>query len=431
MENGIENLYKILHGCKFKIATDTRDIKGGEIFFALKGDNFNGNTFVSEALRQGCSYAVTDEIINSKSENVIKVENVLHTLQQLANYHRKILNIPILAITGTNGKTTTKELSFCVLSKKYHTSCTKGNLNNHIGVPLTLLSFNSMTEIGVVEMGANHIGEIDFLCKIAEPDYGLITNIGKAHIEGFGSYEGVITAKSELYNYLNNIKAPVFYNSDNSILNKLYKSKPVGYALSVKDGFYVKVVDRNPFLEVEIHNEKGEKVKVRSNLFGDYNAENIAAAACIGDYFNISLNEIKSAIESYIPSNNRSQVYQTSKNTLYLDMYNANPTSMHAAISNFAFADGDKVLILGDMLELGKVSANEHREIIALVKKLKFTTVFFAGKEFKSVKDNHEFHFFSSSDELKEFLKANPISGKSLLIKGSRGIKLEKLVEEL
>jgi len=417
------------------ICTDTRNIFPNSIFFALKGGNFNANEFAEQAINAGCSIAVIDEAKYKKDNRYIVVSDVLKTLQNLANYHRQQLKIPIIAITGTNGKTTSKELVYAVLSQKFNVQATKGNLNNHIGVPLTLLSITNKHEIAIVEMGANHQGEIAELCSIAQPDYGMITNIGKAHLEGFGSYEGVIKAKSEMYTHIKKTGGKLFVNADNPLLNELSSGiSQITFGISEIVDFKGKFIESNPFVKLKCksksdHTPINQKPIIQTQLVGSYNFENILAAACIGYYFKLSEEQIKNGIENYIPSNNRSQVIQTEHNLLLLDAYNANPSSMNAAIENFAQMDKpNKMVILGDMLELGADSKKEHEVIVALLKQKKITNILLVGTLFKeSAKLLDTAFTFENSDELADYLKHNQKQNFTVLIKGSRGMRLEKI----
>ncbi|MES2396037.1 MAG: UDP-N-acetylmuramoyl-tripeptide--D-alanyl-D-alanine ligase [Bacteroidota bacterium] len=420
------------------VCTDTRDIKQGSIFFALRGDNFNANKFAEQALESGCSLVVIDEGVYKKDERYFLVEDVLSTLQALANYHRKQLSIPIISITGTNGKTTSKELLNAVLSQKYNVLATKGNLNNHIGVPLTLLNITTQHEIAIVEMGANHVGEIAMLCSIAEPDFGMITNIGKAHLEGFGGYEGVIQAKSELYHFIQQKGGKVFVNADNKLLEQLSAGiEKVTFGASESVDYEGEFIESNPFVKLKCKAKKDiqpieEKPVITTQLIGNYNFENILAAACIGYYFDVSDQQIKTGLENYVPANNRSQVMQTKYNLLLLDAYNANPSSMNAAIENFAQMDQpNKMAILGDMLELGEDSAKEHDSIVNLLKNKNITNLILVGPFFKESGKSINAKTFSNSDEVVDYLKQHPVKDSTILIKGSRGIKLEKVVELL
>ena len=412
------------------ITTDSRNCPENSIFFALKGDNFNGNEFVKSAIEKACRYAIVDEEKYADGERIFLVDNCLQTLQQLATYHRRQLNTPIIGITGSNGKTTTKELVSAVLSQKYSSTTlgdrllyTQGNLNNHIGVPLTLLRLRAEHELAVVEMGANGLKEIGELCKIAEPDYGIITNIGKAHLEGFGSIEGIIKTKGELYDYVRNHNGKIFINIDNPILNKISEGiEKVTYSLKNPDAFVYAVPTENEvFLKV-----LWEEKNISTNLIGLYNVENILAAICIGKYFEVEKNKIISAIQNYEPTNNRSQFAETERNKLVIDAYNANPTSMLASIRNFAEMKSErKALILGDMLELGAESAKEHQAIVDCLQELQLKNVLLVGEEFAKTKSH--FQTFLHTDNCKEYLKQNPFSNYSILIKGSRGMKLETL----
>ena len=423
----LEKLYSIFLNHS-EVCIDTRTINSGCIFFALKGPNFNANEFAIKALEQGASYAVVDEEKYVLDQRYILVPDVLKCLQELANYHRKRLNCPVLAITGTNGKTTSKELIYAVLNQKYRTSATKGNLNNHIGVPLSLLTITKDTEIAIIEMGANHEGEIDFLCTIAEPDIGIITNIGKAHLEGFGSIEGVLRTKTELYRYLNDAEGIVFYkdNQQNLIEQLPNKSINIAYGQLNDSKYIIKFNNAQSFVSIIT---KG--VLIKSQLIGDYNFDNIALSIAIGLHFDLEINDIKKGIEKYIPTNNRSQLIQTKNNTILLDAYNANPMSVEKAIHNMINIDHNhKVLILGDMFELGEDSDKEHINIINHCLGAGFSNVYLVGEAFIKV-NNTNYPSFSSSRQLIEHLTKNPISDAFILIKGSRGMKLEKMVQHL
>ncbi|MCY1721350.1 UDP-N-acetylmuramoyl-tripeptide--D-alanyl-D-alanine ligase [Prolixibacteraceae bacterium Z1-6] len=412
------------------ISTDSRQIEKGCIFFALKGENFNGNKYAESAISKGAAYSIIDEEEYNTSENTILVKDVLKALQDLAAFHRKQLAIPILGITGTNGKTTTKELIATVLSKKFKVSFTQGNLNNHIGVPLTLLRMNSETEFGVVEMGANHQGEIAELCQIALPDYGIITNIGQAHLEGFGSFDGVKKTKGELYNYISQKKGVIFYNSDNPLLEELSASIKNKISYGTKDATFTGVpIQSPPFIHVKANFAKGV-LYLNSNLIGDFNFENILAAACIANYFGVDPLKIQEAIKKYHPTNNRSQLIKKGDVKIIMDAYNANPTSMSASINSFlSNLSGKNYLILGDMLELGDYSAAEHSKIIDLIPELIAKNTFLVGKEFYKSGKNSALKTFLNVDELYSYLKSNPIKNGNILIKGSRGIRLEKILE--
>ncbi|WP_304157138.1 UDP-N-acetylmuramoyl-tripeptide--D-alanyl-D-alanine ligase [Mesonia mobilis] len=409
------------------ICTDTRKLKKGNLYLALKGDNFNGNNFAAKALELGADYSIVDEQPEEQNDHIIKVEDGLDTLQKLAAYHRKYLNLPILSITGSNGKTTTKELIREVLSKKYKTVSTKGNLNNHIGVPLTLLSMNKETEFGIVEMGANHQGEIASLCKIAQPDYGYITNFGKAHLEGFGGVEGVIKGKSELYNYLIKNNKTIFINYDDEI--QVEKSKGTDI-ISFSEGknatHQITFLKADPFVKINT-----EDTLINSQLIGTYNAKNIAVAICIGKYFKIPVKAIKEAIESYQPTNNRSQIINQNSNQIILDAYNANPTSMKAALENLeAIPAKNKIAILGDMFEVGNTSAEEHQIIIDLLEKLEFSNMMVCGKNFYQT-STQEVSKFENFEDLKNYIQRNNFEDATILIKGSRGMALERILEVL
>ncbi|MFY9243725.1 MAG: UDP-N-acetylmuramoyl-tripeptide--D-alanyl-D-alanine ligase [Polaribacter sp.] len=413
----ITALYKIYRQ-HFLVDTDTRNIRKNTLFFALKGDNFNGNQFAEEALKLGANYVIVDEKEYQTNKNIILVDDVLKTLQALANYHRRQLSFPIIGLTGSNGKTTTKELIYTVLKQKYKAIATKGNLNNHIGVPLTLLSMTPKHEIGIVEMGANHQKEIEFLCAICEPDFGYITNFGKAHLEGFGGIEGVIKGKSELYTFLKENNKTAFVNPKDPLqVEKTSNIKSILF-----DVEKVSFLDVNPFVSILYKNEV-----IQSNLIGIYNYNNAAAAITIGDYFKVSEAQIKEAIESYIPQNNRSQIMNTVENKIILDAYNANPSSMMAALENFsAITENSKVVILGDMFELGDESTTEHQAIVDLATSLEFQDSFFVGENFYQTKTNLK--KFKSYADLEGYLIKNPIRNQAILIKGSRGMRLERLL---
>ncbi|WP_405383948.1 UDP-N-acetylmuramoyl-tripeptide--D-alanyl-D-alanine ligase [Maribacter sp. LLG6340-A2] len=420
---------KDLHSVFLKfpsVSTDTRKINEGDIFFALKGDNFNGNFYAEQALKQGASYAVVDEEEFNKSDRTILVNDTLASLQQLANYHRKFCKAKIISLTGSNGKTTTKELINAVLSTTYKTIATKGNLNNHIGVPLTLLSIKPDTEIAIVEMGANHLNEITFLSSIAEPDFGYITNFGKAHLEGFGGVKGVIRGKSELYEYLTKNNKSIFLNADDPIqLNKL-KSYTHKYGFSTENSKYynIEYLGAQPFVRV-----KFDHIEATSNLIGSYNFHNCCAAIIMGKYFNVELSQIKNAIENYTPQNNRSQIIETAGHYIILDAYNANPSSMKAALENFSTLDKpNKIAILGDMFELGDSADVEHQTIAQITEKLNIDQMILIGENFYRTKITS--NKFKKFDDLKHYLNEHPIlQNSTILIKGSRGMALERLLE--
>ncbi len=415
------------------ISTDSRNIVPGSIFFALKGENFDGNKYAQDAINKGAVLSITEDKTVCNSDKIIYTENSLLLLQELATYHRLQLGIPILAITGTNGKTTTKELISSVLSQSYKAFATKGNFNNDIGVPLTLLEMNSKTEIGIVEMGANHIGEIKMLCEIAKPDFGIITNIGRAHLEGFGSFEGVISAKNELYAYIKTKGGTAFVNIQNELLNKLSEEMLIiNYGNAANSELKGKIIENNPFLKISFLINKSSNYIVQTNLSGEYNLENILAAICVGRFFKVENKKIVSAIENYTPSNNRSQIHKTKNNTLLLDAYNSNPTSLKNALSSFnEIQIKNKLLIIGDMLELGKYTDEEHIKIIKSIAKYSFKGVLYVGKHFHKLSKHTKFPVFYSIQELIDYIESINIKDNMILIKGSRGVQLEKIVEYL
>ncbi|MBK0371024.1 UDP-N-acetylmuramoyl-tripeptide--D-alanyl-D-alanine ligase [Flavobacterium agrisoli] len=425
----IEALHKLFLECS-ALSTDTRKIEKGSMFVAIKGEKFNANTFAAEALQKGASYVVIDDEAYYIDQRTILVKDGLNALQELAKYHRQFLNIPIISLTGSNGKTTTKELIHVVLSKKFKTKATVGNLNNHIGVPLTLLSFTQETEIGIVEMGANHQKEIAFLCEIAQPDYGYITNFGKAHLEGFGGVEGVIKGKSEMYSYLKSTDKIAFVNLDDVIqAEKTAEFKRFTFAkettaVDVK----IDAIEANPFVTVTY-----EATSIKSNLIGIYNANNLNAALAMGIYFKIPIVEIQEALEGYVPENNRSQLLTKGSNQIILDAYNANPSSMAAAIDNFLQLDlTNKYLILGDMFELGDESALEHKKLVQKLASQSEATCFFVGKAFYENQFSQDnIKFFETFDTFAAYFKSHLPSNASLLIKGSRGMALERTLELL
>ncbi|HEX7413355.1 MAG TPA: UDP-N-acetylmuramoyl-tripeptide--D-alanyl-D-alanine ligase [Bacteroidia bacterium] len=438
----IHSLYVRFLSCGQSITTDTRKISKGCIYFALKGERFNGNDFAEQAIKEGASYAVVDDLTPTLSkgeggiqENYILVKDVLNTLQQLANYHRRQLNIPIIGITGSNGKTTTKELIHALLSKKYHTQYTQGNLNNHIGVPLTILSITPQHEMAVVEMGANHQQEIDMLCRIAEPDFGIITNIGKAHLEGFGGMEGVKKGKSELYSYLKEKNGTVFLHGDDEVLTDLAKDNmKITYGTNKSYDVVGKCNSNSLFVELAwrtrhkvVELETADYIK--TNLVGIYNYNNALCAACVGNFFKVEELLINEAIKQYAPNNQRSQLKQTENNTLILDYYNANPSSMQAAIEHFYHADAPaKMLVLGDMLELGEESIAEHCAIVDLLNEKQLNDYILVGAIFSSLQKEKS---FATAKQAQAFLEAHPVKNKTILIKGSRGIALEEVVKAL
>lgn len=426
----ISELYKIYQQYP-EVSTDTRNCPNKSIFFALKGANFNGNEYAEKAIQSGCSYAIVDEKEYANHPNIILVEDCLQTLQQLARFHRNQIKTPIIAITGTNGKTTTKELVTSVLTQEYNVIATQGNLNNHIGVPLTLLRIRKEHEIAVVEMGANHVGEIKFLAEIADPNYGLITNLGHAHIEGFGSFENIVKTKGELYDHIrNSTYGKLFVDYDNTLLKDMAEGITSIYYGKNEDLFISgKVLSINPYLEFEWKFTDTRKA-VKTKLIGEYNLSNALAAITIGKYFGVKSGLICQALENYEPTNNRSQLKETGKNMLIIDAYNANPTSMHAALENFDHMDvSRKVLILGDMRELGIDSEMEHQKIADYVAHHNFDRVIFVGNNFSNVNTGHI--QVRDLESLKDYLTKNPIKDSYILLKGSRGVQLEKCIDML
>jgi len=408
------------------INTDTRTIQENNLFFSLSGENFNGNKFAKQALEKGANYAIIDDK-DYTQENTILVEDTLETLQQLAKHHRTQLNTPIIALTGSNGKTTTKELINCVLSKKYKTTATKGNLNNHIGVPLTLLSMDSSTEIGIVEMGANNFKEIELLAEITTPDYGYITNFGKAHLEGFGNLEGVIKAKSELYSHLRDHKKTAFINEDNS--KQIEQSKNINkitFSENSNTNTNVSFLHANPNATISY---KGQDIN--SNLIGNYNFTNIAAAISIGEHFKVNTSDIINAIETYTPNNNRSQIILKNNNKIILDAYNANPTSMKAALESFNDIETEnKAIFIGDMFELGETTKKEHQDIVDYIETLNIDHRYIIGEHFRKTKHNNKTSSFSDFNSLSKNYN-NQLNDYTILIKGSRGMALERILELL
>lgn len=463
MNMKIQNLYEIYCKCGCRVTTDTRTLSGGELFFALKGESFDGNEYALAALEGGAAYAVVDALSPvaascADDPRIIPVEDTLRTLQELARWHRSMTFVDgkpltVIALTGTNGKTTTKELIRQVLSVKYRVTATEGNLNNSIGVPLTLLRINGETQIAVVEMGASYPGDIRELVEIALPNYGLVTNVGKAHLLGFGSLEGVMATKGELYDYLRRTSDKVFINVDNPLLCKMasernLQSDPerpysllLPYGLEYQGASVMPSSPEHPYLRLSIPDSDGSIVRVQTSLVGSYNADNVMAAIAVGRHFGISLKEAALAIESYVPSNNRSQMMRTEKNRLIVDAYNANPTSMTAALDNFASVSApSKVALLGDMLELGTESVAEHVAIAKKALSLGLSKVCFVGAEFGKAlqiirKEQEELcdaaMHFDSSDSLKSYLDANPLEDALVLVKGSRGTRMEKTIQSL
>ncbi len=423
----IEKLHQ-LYTASFIVTTDTRKIENNSIFFALKGENFNGNTFADEALTKGASYVVIDEAKYKTNKRHILVDNVLETLQKLASYHRNYLEIPIISLTGSNGKTTTKELINAVLSKKYYTTATVGNLNNHIGVPLTLLSMTPKTEIGIVEMGANHLGEIATLSNISQPDYGYITNFGKAHLEGFGGMEGVVKGKTELYDDLKQRDKTAFVNTNDA--QQIVQSKEIS-SITFGDkasDYPIEFIAADPFVVLEF-----DQMLINSQLIGTYNFNNIAVAVAIGKHFNVSNEDIKQAIEEYVPTNNRSQILKKGSNKIILDAYNANPSSMKVALENFSgLTDPTKIAILGDMFELGNEAQNEHQSIAELARSLKIDSLYLVGENFQKVTiSNNRIQQFNSFEDFKDHFSNLSMENTTLLIKASRGMALERIVDLL
>ena len=421
------------------ISTDTRKIVKACLFFALKGENFDANEFASNALKNGAAFAIIDDERYAIDKRFIVVEDVLKCLQSLAAFHRKHLKIPVIAITGSNGKTTSKELINSVLSQHCRTYATEGNLNNHIGVPITLLSIKTDCDIAIIEMGANHQKEIEFLCGLAQPGYGLITNIGKAHLEGFGGINGVKIGKGELYDYLANSGGTVFINTDNHTLVDMSRErnaiKVVEYGKSGYNFISARLKENSPFLVVEwqINNRDNEKIYLaESNLPGIYNFENIVAAICIGSFFKLSPEQINQGIKAYIPQNNRSQIFKTKSNTVICDYYNANPSSMLVALDNLQEIDAkSKVIILGDMFELGIESAMEHRLILDKAMETSSTRRIFIGEEFFKMGTVANAEFYKNTLDASLALKMKPLTGSTVLLKGSRGMKLESLLSFL
>ncbi|MES2545882.1 MAG: UDP-N-acetylmuramoyl-tripeptide--D-alanyl-D-alanine ligase [Bacteroidota bacterium] len=422
----VNDIHELFLKCN-SISIDTRKIVPNSFFVCIKGERFDANTFAKEALEKGASFVLIDNSNYYIDNRTILVEDSLKSLQELSQFHRQFLKIPIIALTGSNGKTTTKELIQVVLSKKYNAKATVGNLNNHIGVPLTLLSFDKKTEIGIVEMGANHQKEIEFLCGIAQPDFGYITNFGKAHLEGFGGIEGVIKGKSEMYSYLLKNGKTAFVNLDDPI--QVDKTKGIdvySFGTNSKANINITSVKANPFVQIEFLN-----TIIISQLIGLYNANNISAAITIGKYFKVADSDIKTAIENFVPDNNRSQLLTRNTNEIILDAYNANPSSMKVAIENFIqLKKANKIAILGDMFELGSESLEEHNKTIDLLINNDEIKTYFVGKDFymnKLEKENLE--FFETFDDFSEVFKNNQFSNAMILIKGSRGMALERVLE--
>ena len=435
----ISELYKIFEQHP-TVTTDSRNCPAGSLFFALKGVSFDGNRFAAMALEKGCAYAVVDEAEYASDPRCILVDDCLLTLKQLARYHRRQLATPIIGITGTNGKTTTKELTAAVLAKKYNVLYTEGNFNNDIGVPKTLLRLRPEHEMAVVEMGASHPGDIKKLVDYVEPDYALITNVGRAHLQGFGSFEGVIRTKGELYDFMRVKRAEgkggkVFIDCGNKYLRGIaHDLDLVGYGCSNDDSLYVngEVVDCEPMLHFRWRHAGGEWHDVHTHLIGDYNVANMLAAATIGTFFGVKAADIDSALADYMPSNNRSQFEQTADNRLIVDAYNANPTSMAAALANFADIKADgKMVILGDMKELGPVSHDEHQKIVNQLRGMSLAGVWLVGSEFEGCDMPSDFRLFDNVEEVKKAIAADKPHGKYILIKGSNSTHLYQLPEML
>ncbi len=412
------------------IQTDTRKLKNGDVFFALKGPNFNGNTFALQALEAGAAYAIVDEEEHAKNDRCILVDDVLTTLQQLALHHRKQFDIPFIAITGSNGKTTTKELLTTVLRKKYITYATEGNLNNHIGVPLTILKIKKDAQMAVIEMGANHLKEIAGYCRVALPTHGIITNCGKAHIEGFGGIEGVRKGKGELYDYLRDTGGTIFRNTDLTYLEEMAKGISTQITYGSTNAQYIgKPLMQGSFLDVAVLTTHAETT-IHTQLVGDYNFPNVMLAVAAGLHFKIGIDPIREAIESYSPDNSRSQWLQKGSNKIILDAYNANPTSMRAAINNFALTDlENKILWLGAMKEMGPEEYNEHAQLVEFIAQNNWQQVILVGKEFAGLE--RSYLRFDTSAQAAEYVKEHVPAHSAILIKGSRGSKMEVLLEAL
>lgn len=425
----IPELYNILLQYP-SVQTDSRKIKKGDIFFALKGDNFNGNAFAAKALEDGAVYAVIDEAAYATDERYILTEDALTTLQLLAHHHRLQLDIPVIAITGSNGKTTTKELLIAVLSAKYKTYATEGNLNNHIGVPLTLLKIKQDAEMAIIEMGANHIGEIAAYCRYTNPGFGLINNVGKAHLEGFGSLEGVKKGKGELYDYIRKFNGTIFRNADLDYLQKMAEGIPDQITYGTANAQIIgKAIGDEAMLKVAVLTSRME-VQINTQLVGAYNLPNVLAAVAVGHYFRVDIDTIKQALENYTPSNSRSQLIERGSNKIILDAYNANPTSMKLALENMASLQAEnKWLLLGAMKEMGPESVAEHQSLVDLAQRLGFRNVILTGKEFEVTK--HDYITFETSTEVKDHLLKHKIENATILVKGSRGSKMEVVLEAL
>lgn len=425
--NTIDKIYE-LYKTAYTVTTDSRTITPGCVFVALKGEHFDGNDFALKVADEGIAACViADRKDLPERSRLFVVEDSLRALQELAKHHREKLGLPIIGITGTNGKTTTKELVSAVLSKKFNIIFTQGNFNNQLGVPLTVLRIKPDTELAVVEMGASHPGDIDELTNIGEPDYGIITNIGRAHLRDFGGYEGVIKTKNEMYQYIAAHKGLLFVNKDNGLLMGLANNiNKVTYGTCDDADIQGKMISANPYLAVEWNGHK-----IDTQLVGDYNFENVMAAICVGTYFKVAENDIVEALSSYCPTNNRSQVIETASNRVVMDAYNANPTSMSFSIKNFRnICKDDNLLILGDMRELGEESEKEHENVLKLLEELKFKNVYLVGEEFSKVAKDY-YTKFENVDELIKHLNNNPISGHDILVKGSNSVHLNKIIDSL
>ncbi len=425
----IEQLYNIFleHPA---ISTDTRKLTPDSLFFALKGEHFNGNKFAKQALDQGVAYAIIDEKEYVTGDKTILVDNTLECLQKLAAFHRSKLTIPVIGISGSNGKTTSKELIHTVLAEKFNVFSTQGNLNNHIGVPLSVLQITPSHEIAVIEMGANHVGEIQQLCTISQPNYGLITNVGKAHLEGFGNFENVIKAKTELYRYVEQQDGLVFINFNNTTLKAhAHNIRQYSYGTNQQANIHTTFIVANPYVKLYWEDKK---TIIESKLIGKYNFENILCALAVGDYFQVNAEQIKHAVEIYFPSNSRSEFIHKEDNTIILDAYNANPTSMIAALENFNLMQStNKVVMLGDMLELGAYKKMEHEKIIEFLNNSNYNQVFLVGSNFYEANTRNDFLTFKSSQLLRDHLKAHPLHDALILVKGSRGTQMEHVLSAL
>ena len=432
----VKEIYSIFQKCT-GVTTDSRKCGPGLMFFALKGERFDGNEFVRGALEQGCPYAVMDnaDLYESTDSRMILVDNVLATLQQVAALHRRTIGTTVIGITGTNGKTTTKELTNAVMSSTYKVLCTQGNLNNSIGVPLTVLGLDREHEYAIIEMGASHPGDIKELVEVSQPDYGLITNVGKAHLLGFGSFEGVKRTKGELYDWLRQHGGTAFVNRDNEHLQQMCAGLPlIEYGKPGHDGLLVEgeVLECNPFVKFRWRSGKGEWHTVQTNLIGAYNVDNALAAITIGLKFGVKVQDASDAVANYMPQNNRSQLTDTGRNRLVVDAYNANPTSMAAALENFSMIKAaDKMLILGDMRELGDASETEHKRIVEELRNYGFTDVWLVGSEFAKAAQGTGFRLFPDVEAVNEALINEPVNGKTILIKGSNSIGLTKTITNL